>query len=398
MGSFSARAVVGTSYYFNRDNVITNYAGASQGDGTLTTTSDVPTPGFHRLMKSGAIINSPFLSVKETHVVTDASRTNTAPPPYVTGQNWKVSWNRTAIGFDKRAIDLDYTSAITSACTQALANVDQPTAQSGVFLLQFQQLLNTLKAPLAGISQAISYGAKGKKSQSVGALSSQSLSIQYGILPAMKDIEDILKAFQKESHVRKTARGQASVNASLNWTRPFSTADATGTVTGSGTRVVTVRAGTLYETAFDYGFSNFGLSVSNIPSIAWEMIPYSFVVDWFLNLGTLIEALSPTIGTNRLADWYTVRDVVTRHESLALTAAIPTSNTISGGGDTATSVIETRSRAPTNLGANIGLVFNPRVNPANILASVSLITQKLTTGSTGFALRNAWYGRGRHTS
>jgi len=49
-----------------------------------------------------------------------------------------------------------------------------------------------------------------------------------------------------------------------------------------------------------------GFSWESIPITAWELIPFSFVVDWFVNFGDYIQALTPKLGIKGLSSWTTV--------------------------------------------------------------------------------------------
>jgi hypothetical protein len=39
----------------------------------------------------------------------------------------------------------------------------------------------------------------------------------------------------------------------------------------------------------------------------WELTPFSFIIDWFLNVGTTIAAWTPNAGVTQLASWVTVK-------------------------------------------------------------------------------------------
>lgn len=348
--------------------------------GEFTTTRDVVTPDFRRKMKEGVIINNPFTSTKETCSFTPAGYTgtlvSTTTPPYAPCVTWKfVRSGANGIGDRVRSIPLDIDQIITDACTDALGKIDDPTAEGMVIVAELQKTISMLKAPLAGIAQALS--SVGKVRGVASGVSNQYLMWIFGVLPLMHDIENILKALQTAPQKRRTARSLRSTSATINWTRPY-TGEAVGTVTGVGTRTVSVRAGSLYEFDFDLGISKYGFSISNIPSALWELMPYSFVVDWFLNVQQFIAALSPTIGVKRLAEWYSIHDVTVRREILgSVTTGYPGSWVTSGGGDVATSIIETKTRVPVNLGDHIGIVFRPRFNTSQIISSIALITQKL---------------------
>lgn len=48
-----------------------------------------------------------------------------------------------------------------------------------------------------------------------------------------------------------------------------------------------------------------GLRPCDIPATLWEIIPYSFVVDWFVGIGTWISALTPNPDVTILSSWTT---------------------------------------------------------------------------------------------
>jgi hypothetical protein len=48
-----------------------------------------------------------------------------------------------------------------------------------------------------------------------------------------------------------------------------------------------------------------------IASSLWELTPFSFILDWFFNVGQKIAAFSPNAGVRKLASWVTVRTLAT---------------------------------------------------------------------------------------
>ena len=44
-----------------------------------------------------------------------------------------------------------------------------------------------------------------------------------------------------------------------------------------------------------YAQEDLGLSFGNMPSMIWELIPYSFVVDWVVNVGDWLKASRPRL-------------------------------------------------------------------------------------------------------
>jgi len=42
-------------------------------------------------------------------------------------------------------------------------------------------------------------------------------------------------------------------------------------------------------------------------TLPWELIPYSFVVDWFVNIGDFIGAMSPSLGWTQLGSCHVLK-------------------------------------------------------------------------------------------
>jgi hypothetical protein len=47
----------------------------------------------------------------------------------------------------------------------------------------------------------------------------------------------------------------------------------------------------------------------------WELVPFSFIVDWFFNVGETLAAFTPNYGIESLASWYTVVDTAYQRHS-----------------------------------------------------------------------------------
>jgi hypothetical protein len=71
---------------------------------------------------------------------------------------------------------------------------------------------------------------------------------------------------------------------------------------------VSARAGVLCDVTIDE-LTIFG--VDQLAESLWELIPFSFIVDWFANVGDTIAALTPDAGVKQRASWVTVRENIT---------------------------------------------------------------------------------------
>jgi hypothetical protein len=268
---------------------------------------------------------------------------------------------------------------ITDVSTRARANVKDPSVQGLAFLGEIQKTLALLRNPLASIQVLLKkYNRSG--AGVANAASSQSLAILFGLLPLMHDIEGIVEALQRQVQERETARASASDEF---------TSLATGQVITGGNLMnvtthesVTVRAGSLYEFSGRSILDSLGLTLSNLPAAIWELTPWSFVVDWFTNVGKVISALQASASNEFLAEWVTIKRI--RTVTRAATVSTVATNWVETRActDVDKVVYETYNRIPMNLGKNIGFVLNLHLNRVNPLAAISLITQQLTKRKT----------------
>lgn len=128
-----------------------------------------------------------------------------------------------------------------------------------------------------------------------GELTSQAwLTYRYGIMPLIYEAQDLIKALGKHEKLFETEKERNVVDisetfdiATLN--QPFAlTVPVVATVTGKATQRVVIKRRYNVEQLYQ---KRFGF---NPLLTAWELVPLSFVVDWFVQVGDAIQALQPT--------------------------------------------------------------------------------------------------------
>jgi hypothetical protein len=115
-------------------------------------------------------------------------------------------------------------------------------------------------------------------------ISGRWLELQYGWLPAISDTFEAAKAYEAATSMRKT-RVKAN-----GWTATTYEGSASpSNYHAPGTARTSRRV--IYEMEEDISLPR-SLGLEDPLSVVWEIIPYSFVIDWFLPIGTYLENLA----------------------------------------------------------------------------------------------------------
>jgi len=123
------------------------------------------------------------------------------------------------------------------------------------------------------------------------------LELQYGWKPFLSDVYGASEALSKAplSDWRVTAKAQ--VNSNALWTstdKQFTNNQGLGFCVAKAERGAFVRIDALPSN--DLIMSSASLGVTNPLLIAWELVPYSFVVDWALPIGQWLDSVDALLG------------------------------------------------------------------------------------------------------
>lgn len=131
--------------------------------------------------------------------------------------------------------------------------------------------------------EALKQFARGSKADKAKALADDYLCVKYGIMPTIADLKSIVKAFKKNVNLDK--KGRIIVNARHKAEAPHEY----GKYTLEQHAKLCVAKDDSGLRAFARALDNIGVfpSFSNL----WDLIPYSFVIDWFVGIGGLLDRL-----------------------------------------------------------------------------------------------------------
>jgi len=117
-----------------------------------------------------------------------------------------------------------------------------------------------------------------------GDVSGAWLAMQYGWLPTISDVFAAWKAYSA-----LTERRVWKVTASGRVFKEYEASSNSGLFTAPGWSECSVRYTYWVEESVSTGRS---LGLTDPASIVWELLPWSFVVDWFIPIGTYLEVLN----------------------------------------------------------------------------------------------------------
>lgn len=305
----------------------------SQTDGKVRQMTDYVTPGYKKASSEGQIINTWMWATTDERTLSgngprfqnDVPNGSGGYTNYwgdLQGPGW--SNGRLTNPISKPGVALpSFDSLMDVTKTRCYANIDKPDFQSAVTLGEIKETISFLSNPFkTGLRLAetlngklrragvFDRGVKLDKRKLRNDLASGYLAFQYGLKPLVKEVVGILETLRiqlDQKPQRETARAKGELKSSQTWTAQESFSGINCTATYTYERTVTIRCGILYENlaATTTNSDIWGIRPKDIPLAIWQVSSLSFVVDWFVNVGDFISALTPSAGTRTLSMWTT---------------------------------------------------------------------------------------------
>jgi hypothetical protein len=204
----------------------------------------------------------------------------------------------------------------------------QRSFQGGVFLGELRETIHMVTRPAQALRRAVStYSSAAKKagrrarsaSARAKAISGTWLEHSYGWRPLLQDVDDGMKALARIPRIigDPITYRFATTDKSAFFTQEvvvYSDCWAKHTWTDVSACAVRYKGLVAYEneSTADSWQSNWGLTLDNFAPTVWELIPYSFLVDYFSNVGDVIDTSSMGAVTLR----WGVRSTVTQSTRL----------------------------------------------------------------------------------
>lgn len=407
---------------------VTSSATIVTGHSKTESTYDEVVPNFKARSAKGEIFNNEFTSLRTTHQVSGSRdeffRSLTAPYPSSAG-NWSNGfaleelYRNGSLPFP--AVSLSTDASTQQAQIQALASVNKTGFDLGTFLGEWDKtkrlhrdLGNALvklatesdrearkidvvkRLPLTDSRGFPILNRKGKPmykyvhdqkiipaKRNAKARNSANLYLmaRFGIMPLLNDVESAFKLLLSSTHKRETARGNMDANGEAKAVKQVAAFNGLSyKINCKTTRAVSYRYGILYETSAGSRLAG-NLGLTRPLSTLWELTPYSFVIDRFIQVGQWLDALQPTGGVRTLAAWVSCTETIV-HSAIVLDSLTGTGYGGRWTGQWSESLIHT-SVSKTRRLWDMTVPALPSVNTDGITSThaldyVALVLQKLT--------------------
>lgn len=285
--------------------------------GSYTRTSIV-TPNYRREIKAGNRRDLPmnpfsFISTKLSGSsgrheristrVSDGYWTSILDQGFFVNDNWGVLSPVSSVLID---LDMQVTASVLKGLKDQTFNVGIAVGEGkqtvDLIANKAKQIAGSLRALRKGnfreaaIRLGVSPKEKAQKRSRSRSLAQNWLELQYGWKPLLSDIYGACEFLAKQHNYVPRSRIQKSAK------RVVTRNPDVGLASSWGDTYVTKQTD-LYEVKYIIYFSEpiggsipAALGLTNPLSVAWELVPFSFLADWFLPIGSYIDRIGATHG------------------------------------------------------------------------------------------------------
>lgn len=345
------------TYYSWNGSSASGFSEPSSGSGrnsySYRTMVDTVTPGYHTKMMQGQIMNNYMKSTREIGMATPLRVNATARwqtefyptwHPYVTVA-YNGEFSPGLIGDPAGLPDkpepaahstLSYAEALEecySRMRDAPLNAWVIAGEARETIRTIKQLLNAARWVLQARSARNLFPSdKILRLQKVGPalkeVANLWLYVRYGLRPIVYDLISAIEVLHKlDTKARQRFTSKPLTEARTSESSKLITIDSWIKVnsTCSVTSTRTVQAGVLAQPMWENLSLPELLGVGNMISGMWDLVPYSFVIDWFINVSGWIGTWEPSLFIQPLTSWVKIQTVyVAERKVLPEVSWIPT--------------------------------------------------------------------------
>lgn len=280
---------------------------------------DCVVPNYHTILKRGGVL--PYLPV-DIVTATDVSVPNQYTSTRVTGSFrciWSQgSWHPAESYFTLSPLPSIDSGAVSQVVNSALASAKSEAFDALTFAAELGKTAGMVSKRVGQIFDIASIVARRSSRERNPRRQKERfqdmwLEYRYGWRPLVYDISNITRQLEKMPHLKNI--GKSSATQDLGYSSSKVTTGVRQLYTGT-----VVRTGTRTYRGFALALGKFGSTPEFRPfQTAWELVPFSFVVDWLFDVGSFISAVSPIPGISTPASGYSIRESWEESRSMDVT-------------------------------------------------------------------------------
>jgi hypothetical protein len=282
--------------------------------------SDYVIPGFEKFRSEGRIMMNPMNSVKISRVASttsDFAGYGGGNPGWWERQTGELAWTDlqvpqlmpTSVTNQFELVSgQDVSRLTTEISTRLLSKIGRASTDQWENLAETRKTLAMLQSPVASWFR---FDRKARIATSALSAANAWLVYRYGIRPLVGSTSEVLKALnQKLKPSRQTSRDTGSISGTSNDVIVYNRSPWVSTYRKQKTESHTIRAVSIDEFTKDLAY-DLGFSAKSLMTLPWELVPYSFVVDWFANVSDSLGALAQAFSDKSLGRCHTHQAVYT---------------------------------------------------------------------------------------
>lgn len=288
-----------TSYIYEQWNGVIG-AGSCAPNGMKETMTDYVNPRFHERSAEGEVIMTPMVQVKTTQTTSQLSSFYGLHAPITQPTQWSrfvgdMAFYELQLGTAEPGTPAfvhtgpQEESVYVDASTQCLSQIGRSDADNWENVAEAGKTVEMLRHPL---NSWFAFERKARLASAGLTLAQAWLMYRFGIRPLVMSVEETLKALREDSQpVRVTTRAKATSTQSTNVDVAWTAGAHTRRYHVETHETIEARAMSL-DTAVNTLTHKMGFGSKSLLTLPWELLPYSFVIDYFVNVGAFIGALA----------------------------------------------------------------------------------------------------------
>lgn len=280
-----------------------------------------------RKQRDGNVVMAPCMIVKRSRVSGGSAKVDLATTGSGHTRMVSMEGDFSSSGFEDSvsslfnvSLEKDIETMASVSYAKCCAKINTSDLVSGEFLMDLNKTLGMLRRPFGGARALLTKIERSRNkhllksgSNAVQAMGNAWLEQAYGWRPLFLDIQTIAEKVHEKREMKSELRvARAEVRRGMKNVSDFSFGTFTDPMWGrSGTasrnQLARACSGIMYEikprTTSDELLKILGLRARDLAPTMWEVVPFSFVVDWFFNIGDWIQAVSPDPYLVRRGAW-----------------------------------------------------------------------------------------------